>query len=208
MKKIILFIVLAACSMITNAQGFEAKKATEKKVIQSSYSPFYIGTSMGINNPYGFLALNFEVPIKNQFTIAHGFGISTWNTKFGLVAKYYTKPHCLGWAYGMGLTYSRGSAKFNAPNIPTTVGNQVVNKTVPLELIPQLNLCANAYKYWRISTNSRFYLHFGVSIAMSGTNKFNVLSTDKITDDAKNSINAISPGGLSLGLGFQFGSNP
>jgi hypothetical protein len=206
--KNILFLLLFASTQMLHAQGFEAKKVTPQKDLQPSCSPFYIGTSMGINNPFGVLSLNLEIPLKNQLTIAPGFGLSTWNTKFGLMLKYYTRPCCTGWAYGIGLTYSKGNAKFEAPNIPTQVGSQVINQTVPLELIPQVNLAANAYKYWRISTFSRFYLHFGLSVAMSGTNKFNVLSTDKLTENAKQTINAISPGGLSLGLGFQFGRNP
>ncbi|MFM2048710.1 MAG: hypothetical protein RI955_1258 [Bacteroidota bacterium] len=207
MKKILTFVFVINALMV-NAQGFEAAKKSSPQNTVTVCSPLYFGASMGINNPYGILGINFEVPVSQQFTIAPGVGLSTWGTKFGGILKFYTKPCSTGWAYGLGLTYSKGSDKIELPNIETKVMNGVSHSTVTFKLKPQVNLAFNAYKYWKIKTYSRLYVHAGLSFTMSQNDKLSVLSNHLVTSSSLDAVKTMSPGGLSLGLGFQMGVKP
>jgi hypothetical protein len=203
MKKILTFVFVIV-ALMANAQGFEAAKKSSTQNTVTVCSPFYFGTSMGINNPYGLLGINFEIPVSQQFTFAPGVGLGTWGTKFGAVIKYYTKPCCMGWAYGIGLTYNKGFDKIDVPDVEVLVPTGVSKSTVRFKYKPQTNVTINAYKYWRIKTNNRFFMHIGLSMAMS-QDKYEVLSGHKLSETSATTVKALSPGGLSLGFGFQFG---
>lgn len=160
---------------------------------------------MGINNPHGLLGINFEMPISQQFTFSPGIGISSWGTKFGGMVKYYTKPCCMGWAYGIGVTYSKGIESNEMQNVEVLTPTGTLKTTIKLRMLSQTNISLNAYKYFRIKTNSRFFAHAGLSFAMN-QDKFNVISGHKLSETSNMAIKMLSPGGLSLGIGFQFGA--
>ena len=203
MKKILTFVFVVV-ALMADAQGFEASKKSNPQNTVIVCSPFYFGLSMGINNPHGVMGINFEMPISQQFTFSPGVGISSWGTKFGGMIKYYTKPCCMGWAYGIGLTYNKGFESLELKNIEVLTPTGNTKTTVKLRLLSQVNVALNAYKYLRIKTNSRFFVHAGLSFSMN-QDKYNILSGHKLSETSIMQIKASSPGGLSLGLGFQFG---
>jgi hypothetical protein len=204
MKKI-LIIALLSSSFYANAQGFDAEKKLNNQNTTIVCSPFYFGLSMGINNPHGIMGINFEMPISQQFTFSPGIGISSWGTKFGGMIKYYTKPCCMGWAYGIGVTYSKGMESYEMQNIEVLTPTGNIKTTVKLRMLSQTNIALNAYKYFKIRTNNRFFIHAGLSFGMN-QDKFNVISGHKLSETSNLQIKALSPGGLSLGFGLQFGA--
>ncbi|MEN9523681.1 MAG: hypothetical protein RL065_2058 [Bacteroidota bacterium] len=204
MKKI-LIIALLSSSFYANAQGFEASKKSNTQNAVTVCSPFYFGLSMGINNPHGLLGFNFEMPVSHQFTFSPGIGISSWGTKFGGMIKYYTKPCCMGWAYGMGVTYNKGIKSAELKDVEVLTPTGTIKTNVKLRMLSQTNISLNAYKYWRIKNNSRFFIHAGLSFGMN-QDKFDVTSGHKLSEASNLQIKMLSPGGLSLGLGFQFGT--
>lgn len=204
MKKI-LIIALLSSSFYANAQGFDAEKKVNNQNTTIVCSPFYFGLSMGINNPHGLMGINFEMPISQHYTFSPGIGISTWGSKFGGMIKYYTKPCCMGWAYGIGVTYSKGIESFEFKNMEVLTPTGTIKTTIKLRMLSQANIALNAYKYFRIKTNGRFFIHAGLSFGMN-QHKFNVISGHKLSETSNLQIKSLAPGGLSLGLGFQLGT--
>ncbi len=203
MKKIFFIGVVFLFALNVKAQDYSNNQKIVNKAVAPLCPFFYLGLSAGVNNPYGLLGANFDVPIVQKFSLGAGLGLGSWGTKFGANFKYYTKPCCMGWAYGIGFSYAKGIDNFQT-SLPTVATNGVA-KEVSMNLLPQALLNLNFYHYWRIGVNNRFYLQFGISSSFSHS-KYTMISHDVLDDTGDKTVKLLSPGGLSFGLGFQFGS--
>ncbi len=203
MKKIFFVAFAFLFALNLKAQDFSSNQKIVNKDIAQLCPLFYVGLSTGINNPYGLLGANFDVPIAQKFSLGAGLGVGSWGTKFGTNFKYYQHPCCLGWAYGIGFSYAKGIDNFHT-SLATLASNGIA-KDVSMNLLPQALLNLNFYHYWRMGVNSRFYLQFGISASFSHS-KYKMVSADVLTTESESVMNLLSPGGLSFGLGFQFGS--
>jgi len=163
----------------------------------------YLDLGTGINANTSLLGGGVDYHITQDISLNGGIGLlSTWGTKFYFGGKGYLKPCHKGWAFGAGVTYNTGASSFTT-KVETLQGQELVE----LELLPQVNVYAAAYKYWGLGRGrkSRFYLMMGISKAVT-QKKFNQISGSPITATSASVIRFIAPGGIILGLGFSFGT--
>ncbi len=207
MKKI-LYVLIAVLS-ITSATAQIVEQPHEDAPVKKKRarcSKAYFDLSTGINNNGGLLGLGADVHVLNDFSINGGVGVmSTWGYKLYLGGKCYLKPCHMGWALGGGATYSTGIASYVARM--TTVSPQGVGQEefVELRLLPQTNVFASAYKYWRLGRNkNRIYLQLGISVPVT-QEKFRQVSGNQITSETAAVMRFLAPHGLIVGLGFCFG---
>ncbi len=201
MKHLILALLmtLSVTAFAQTDDKQEDKPAQQQK--KSRCSKFYFDLSTGINNNGGLLGVGADYHLSSDFSLNAGVGSrTTWGYKGYLGGKIYLRPCHMGWALGGGGTFSTGIPQLTT-DLATTAGTQEVT----LNCLPQFNIFAAAYKYWRLGKrNNRIYLELGWSKGVS-SQKFRQVSGAPLTNAAAAGVRALAPGGLIVGLGFSFG---
>jgi hypothetical protein len=204
MKKIIpalLLLVSATCCFAQNEDNNTRTSDGSQRKMRSSCDRLYFDASTGINNNGGLLSVGLDMHVSPDISINGGIGLSSWGYKAYIGGKGYLKPCHKGWAFGGGLTYSTGLSEL-LTETETVLGIQAVK----LQLMPQVNVFAAAYKYWRMGRHgNRCYLELGISKAVTNE-KFRQLSGDPLTSRAAAIAKLPSPGGIIIGFGFSFGT--
>lgn len=197
MKKIILVIIGALLILIPKGYG---KEHIDKKESNNSCPVFYLGLSIGVNNSPGIIGINASLPINQKVSLGAGVGLSYWGTKAYGDVTYFFNPCHKSWAVGAGATRNSGVRDVHK-TLHTVTGKQ----DVTLNLEPKTNVFFAGYKYWQVGKRgNNIFLMFGWSVPVTDT-RYKVISGPMLTQDQKDRINAISPGGLILGGGFLFG---
>ena len=197
MKKIILVIIGALSIACPKSYGQKQKLKDDN---DQSCPVFYLGLSVGINNSPGMIGLNAALPINQKVSLGAGVGASFWGPKAYGDVTYFFNPCHKGWAVGAGVTRNSGLRDAHK-TLHTVTGKQEVT----LNMDPKTNLFFAGYRYWRVGkNNNRLFITFGWSVPVTQT-RYKVVSGPMLTQDQKDRINAISPGGLILGGGFLFG---
>lgn len=204
LSALLLFTCFASFAQEDNreAANYDGAQRTRNNR-EKGCSKLYLDLGTGINANTSMLGGGVDYHLTQDISLNGGIGLlSSWGTKFYFGGKGYLKPCHKGWAFGAGVTYSTGLSNFTT-KVETVQGQEYVE----LELLPQANVYASAYKYWGLGRGrkSRFYLQFGYSQPVT-TKKFNQLSGPMITADYARVVRFISPGGLMIGLGFSFGT--
>ncbi|MBX2904907.1 MAG: hypothetical protein KF744_02655 [Taibaiella sp.] len=182
--------------------NYDGAQRTNKQA-ERGCSKLYLDLGTGINANTSLLGGGVDYHITSDISLNAGIGLaSSWGTKFYFGGKGYLKPCHKGWAFGAGATYSSGISNF-ATKLETIQGQELVE----LELLPQANIFASAYKYWGLGKGrkSRFFLQLGISKSVT-QKKFNQLSGSPVTSNSASVVKILSPGGLIVGLGFCFGT--
>lgn len=188
-KSLIISAALLLCTLVTNAQ-----------YRNSDCPKLYLGFSAGINNAPGFIGLNIDVPVTQQFSLGTGGGLSTWGYKAYGEGRFYFNECNRGWALGTGLTYSTGAQNLSLP-MPTTIGET----DVTLDLEPTMNIMFSGYRFFNLGRSGhRFHLQLGYSYALDDA-PYTVKSNHVITSDGKAALDLLSPSGIIIGFGFTFG---
>lgn len=206
MKKVKILIVLFAITFQVIAQ--EIKDVKEEKKEEISTSKFYIGLASGINNPVGMFGLNIDVPIVDKMAIRAGAGLSTWGYRTNIGIRYEDRLH-KGWGFGWSLSHSGGVKDFKMEMDVRRVSSKgvVTNKKeevlVDFKAVNTVNV---VFSYnWIFKKNNRFHLDFGYALRV--TPEYFKIQNDSITlsDESKNALKVMAPGGVILGLGVVFG---
>lgn len=194
----------AALALLFSATTYGKNAASALPSRESACSWVYIDLSTGINNNGGLLGGGVDVHVADDISLIGGVGLmTTWGYKAYTGVKCYLKPCHMGWAFGGGLTYNTGIPAYTQP-MDTQNGTK---EDVTLDLLPQANVYAAAYKHWRLGrNNNRIYLQLGVTRSLMNT-KFRQTAGPAITATEANIMKALSPGGIIIGLGFSFGAN-
>jgi len=208
-KYFLLLVVLTALFSVAHAQQpdtTQAQLAAKTKNSKPGKRPAcYIGLSTGINNPSGYIGLDFNIHIGKYITLDAGAGPGTWGNKLYIGGKYYLKKHQRGWALSGGVTFSSGLETVNL-KLPTIYNN---TERVALTLKPESNAFIAVYHYWKLGKkNNRFFVDFGKSVALQ-PERFHQKTGDPITEEARQRVSNLCPGkflgGLMVGTGFSFG---
>ena len=209
-------IALAMSSLQAHAQGDAgaispdsrraARRSDPAEHKAPSYQIAYLGFSGGINNPVGLLGLQLDLAFSPRASVNTGIGISTWGYKAALEGRYYFKPCNRGLAAACGLTYSAGGKDLKLNNVETSHGNN----TVVVDMKQQFNLMISAYYFFNIGLRGTnwFHLQLGYSMPFTeprATYHYNYYGPTP-TEKGRNSILALAPGGVIVGLGFSFGT--
>lgn len=170
----------------------------------ATYQAAYIGLGGGINNPTGFVGVNFDLAFTQHFSTDLGIGLSSWGYKTGLQGRYYFDSSNRGWAIMGAITYNTGRRHVVLNNIETTGGET----SMSLKLEP-VAACSISVGYFfdlgRRGTN-RFHIQGGYSIPFSAPRFEPAVNNPQLTEKGEQSVRSIAPGGFVLGLGFSFGT--
>ena len=198
-KKILLFLLVLSTSLVTTAQ--EASSGNSKTSIGEPRCPVvFIGTGTGLENPFGLLGINIDVPVIPYFSVNAGVGISSWGTKMHGEVRYYLKPCNKGWAFSAGITHNTGLDNFTI-SMPTVAGTA----DVTMDLLAATNVYIGIYHFWRLGKRgNRFNITTGYSIPLSSNNYIQTAGP-AIDEDGRSVMKIVAPGGLMLGVGFSFG---
>jgi hypothetical protein len=208
MKRYFLLLAILSCCLHSIAQQSDSTSTRTKrnKHAKPAKPPVcYIGLSTGLDNPAGVFGLDFNIRVANYITIDAGAGPGTWGNKLYLGGKYYLKEAHRGWALAGGFTFSSGEE--NVRLHLSTLNNGT--ERISLSLKPEDNAFIAIYHYWNLGKKyNRFFVDFGKSIALTPPH-YHEIGGDPLSDQARNRIRNLSPGGflggIMLGVGVNFG---
>jgi hypothetical protein len=165
----------------------------------------YIGLGTGINNPSGFLGLDFNLRLGKFVTLDIGAGPGTWGNKLFIGVKDYLRKNHRGWALGGGITFSSGEEHTDF-RLNTISGS---NEKVSFNLRPEENAYIAVYHYWTLGKKyNRIYVTLGKSVPFHPP-RFRQNGGNPVTDESRDHVRALSPGsflgGIMIGGGISFG---
>ncbi len=205
MKKYLLLVIAVVLWSATFAQQADSVTSHKKKHAKPAKPPVcYIGFSTGVDNPPGVFGLDFNIRVAKFITLDVGAGPGTWGNKLYLGGKYYLKEPHRGWALAGGFTFSSGEENVKL-HLSTINGVEKVS----MSLKPVDNAFIAVYHYWTLGKKyNRVFVDFGKSVALRPPH-YHELYGDPITDQARDRIRSLSPGGflggLMFGAGLSFG---
>ena len=157
----------------------------------------YLGLGTGLESFSGLIGITGDFRASNNFFIRAGAGLGSWGGKFSVGLRNESKRgNSIG--YGIYLSRATGLKSFTY-NLETTTGDKDVN----LELLPGFTLNPTISYKWLIHDLHRFFIEAGYAIPLQ-TDPWKVTDGSELTEDSKNLLHMLSPGGFSIGLGFQF----
>ena len=181
-----------------NLHSQEAKRIPKKDTI-----PFlYVGGGLGINNVCGLIGAVVSVRANDNLYLRVGFGVGTWGTKFTGGIKYELKGTN---SWGFGLSYSSCSGITNyKTDLEVKDSASVLTRKVTVDLLRSSTINLTASYKWLIRNKHQFYFEFGYAVPIE-TEPYRIKDGSELSKNGKNSLHAIQPGGLILGVGIFFG---
>jgi len=157
----------------------------------------YLGAGAGINNSSGMLGVSFEAPINNNFSAKLAAGLGGWGTKISIAAKYY-KEFPSSMSFGIGYSTASGSRNFE---YKTELADGTMSKEkFNLKRAHMIDFTIG--KSW--GQKVRFNVECGYSLKIAGGDYEHLNATQDLSDDSKEFLDLVSPGGLIIGLGLTF----
>ncbi len=157
----------------------------------------YIGLGTGIESFSGLIGVTGDFRVQNNFFVRVGAGIGSWGGKLSFGLRNETKT---GNSFGYGVYLSRATGlKEFTYKLETISGDQ----DVKLELMPGFTLNPTVSYKWLIHDLHRFFIEAGYAIPLQ-TDPWKVTDGSQLTENSKNLLRILQPGGFSLGLGIQF----
>jgi len=158
----------------------------------------YLGAGVGINNSSGMLGVTFEAPINTHFSAKLGAGLGGWGSKISIAAKYYKEfPSSL--SFGIGYSTASGSRNFEY-KMELEDGTMSKEK---FNLYRAHMIDFTIGKSW--GQKVRFNVECGYSLKIAGGDYKHLNATQDLSEDSKEVLDMVSPGGLIVGLGLSFG---
>ena len=201
-----LLLVFLSCLIIHvngYGQSFSRDAAETKKSIRSSKQncrPYYLGISMGLNNPSGLLGFQFDYSLKPTTGVSAHLGLGTWGFKTAFLYHYFRQSCHRGWNYGAGLSLASG-IRNNSLNLETISGY----KNVQINCLPQLGLQFNIMRAIALGKNGH-RLNLGGGWNQRITRKvYTVNDANQLTLQADRLLNTLCPGGLTLSAAYSIG---
>jgi hypothetical protein len=189
-----LLFLLCVCSAQTYSQPHVDKKAI-------TYHPkFFIGPGHGINAYTGLLGLTAEFPVDDHFTMFFSGGIGSWGYKAGGGAAVYPVKINNGPSFSLGYVWVSGIRNYTV-QLETITGEPeyVTLELKPLgniQLLFNYNIPAGGSRKMTIGTGYSVKLH---------KNVYNIMSGHRLSDDGKQMMNLLQPGGLIMSFTYFFG---
>jgi hypothetical protein len=157
----------------------------------------YIGIGTGIESFSGMVGVTADIKAKENLFVRLGAGLGGWGGKLSVGIRGEKRAgNSIG--YGAFFSYASGLKEFTT-NLETTTGN----KDVKLKLSPVMVITPEFSYKWIFGNGHRFFISGGYGVPLQ-SNHWEVLDGSQLTDDSKKVMRILTPGGLSIGLGFQF----
>ncbi len=189
MKKILVFVFLATVGL----NGFTQ---IETQPVSYTLPKFYLGFQSGLESFTGLIGITADFRIKDNFFIRAGAGLGTWGSKmsFGL---RYEKRYEKSIGYGVYIARASGLKDFTT-QMETTSGT----KDVKLDLYAGYTINPTISYKWLIKKGHRFFIEGGYAVPLQNS-PWKVTDGSVLTATSNAALRILSPGGLSLGIGFQ-----
>lgn len=158
---------------------------------------FYLGVQSGLESFTGLIGLTADYRIRNNFFIHAGAGIGSWGGKISAGIRN-ERSEQKGIGYGVYVSRAGGLKNF-VTQLETTSGT----KDVKLDLYAGYTINPTISYKWIMNKGNRFFLEGGYAVPLQN-NPWKVKDGSTLSDTSKLVLKMLSPGGLSLGLGFQF----
>jgi hypothetical protein len=158
-----------------------------------------LGLGTGFNNLTALFGVSAKYRIIKKLSVQGGMGLGGWGYKFSIGLKY-GEDFNGGWSLGIGYSVCPGEN-----NIKVSMEDASgVSKEVTINYLTASTINLVAERSWKIGRKNTFYMDFGYAIAMQST-PWKVVDNTALSDASKSAIKMIQPGGIILGLGFNFG---
>jgi hypothetical protein len=158
---------------------------------------FYIGFQSGLESFTGLIGITGDLRLYNNFYFHIGAGIGSWGGKLSAGIRN-EKSAGKGVGYGIYISRAGGLSDFTT-QLETTTGT----KDVKLDLLEGYTINPTVSYKWVTGKGHRFFLEGGYAVPLQD-NPWKIKDGSTLTDTSKRVLKILSPGGLSLGLGFQF----
>ena len=183
----LIFLILSS-----NLASAQFDETVERKSV-------YFGVGVGINDCG--LAFSVEKTINDRFSGFASVGIGGWGYKIGFGAIFYSNQVPYGSSFSLGYSLATGLDNFET-ELSTEPYDEKENVMLDLNNVGTINLI---YAYnWRLGRKGKFSLYTGYAFAVTN-NSYDVKSSGtELSDESKQVLNILQPGGLILGLKFMF----
>jgi hypothetical protein len=189
MKKLLLFFMVFGVYSVLEAQN--------TNTVGYKSPDFYLGIGTGIESFSGMVGVTADIKAKENLFVRMGAGIGGWGGKLSIGIRGERRAgNSVG--YGAFFSYATGLKGFTT-NLETTSGN----KDVKMDLHPAMTITPEFSYKWVFGKGHRFYISGGYAVLLQA-NRWEVTDGSVLTETSKKAMNITTPGGVSVGLGFQF----
>ena len=200
MKRLLNLILLLIIPVLLYSQdpGIYDQPETEQK--QVIIPKIFLGPSLGINNICGMIGFLAEVNIVKNFSLAGGVGVGFWGYKASLAGRYYNHyPRGVYYCLGISAASGYNDITYNLKVKPDS------SMDVDMILHPAYNLNISIGYQFKIGKKNRLNLEIGYSLPLNN-NLYEVKTPGvELTDESKQVMDLLTPGGLIIGMAFSFG---
>jgi len=195
MKKSIIILV-TSIMLLGSAQTTNAQLSSLNQTPAT-----FIGVGTGINET-GIVGFAVEPMVAKRLSLLGTAGIGTWGYKLSAGAQFYLSQSGFGSSMSIGYAYATGINNFSYKlEVEPSGDEETVDMT--LKGAGTVNV-AYAYNF-RVSGKNKLVLTAGVAIPTS-PEPYTIDSQNvELTNDAKNFLDFMAPGGLILGVKYMFG---
>ncbi len=160
----------------------------------------YMGSSIGLNSPNGFLGFYVETPVSEKLALNGHLGIGIWGLKYTLGGRLYKQ-------YPSKLYYSASFSGNSGINnmeleLETSPGESNIVH-LDLKRAQTINLSIG-YHFSFVENKLRINIESGYAIPLT-PDPWVITDNQSITDLSNNMLDLISPGGLILSIGLSIG---
>jgi hypothetical protein len=165
----------------------------------TAFAQNYIGFGAGMENYNGLLGIGAELGLSDQVALRAGVGIGSWGSKIGggFLVRRTSESR---WRFHAGFSSCSGirDVKLSLPVASGTTAE------VTMDLKRQGVLIISALSTWESRGGNRFNLEFGYSIPAGGVNFYTVRNGVALSDQGRQVMNIMRPGGLTLAISYMF----
>lgn len=162
---------------------------------------FYLGAGTGLNGPSGLAGIFVNYRIYKFVHLNAGTGLSLWGFRHSIGAEIDANP-VKGGGVGIGYSYSTG---FDSINLSISNGRSSTVRVMQLYPTKTINLTF----HYKLLIFKRHYIQFYTGVASKiGTRvagQYRILAGDPLSQDDKDALNVMVPGGFMLGANLMLG---
>jgi hypothetical protein len=163
----------------------------------------YLGVSTGLDNITGIVGPTLEFQFVPNLSVYGAAGLGSWGGKTSIGLRYYMN-YPDGFAFNLGLSHATGLSEVSFDLQEEFVSGQSGNQMTRFKLLSANTVNVSALKHWLIGSRkrNRFYIEFGWAFPT----EYDRYKTDAaLTVQGRQFMQILQPGGLILGVGFNFG---
>lgn len=162
----------------------------------------YLGFGGGINSQSGIIGIRLDKRISPSTLLSFNAGVGSWGPKISIGGIFLAKSEN-GFCPFISLSRCMGSDEVTM-NLKTVSGTFTSNKDVRLYLKAATLINLGGQYQWLSARGNRTVLEFGYSFPIV-EGSYSVLDPVFLAKESSDALAVLRPGGMMLGLAYQFG---